>query len=456
MLTSVNPFDGAPVGSAWEEGRELAELAVEAATKAFALWRRSSRAERSALLRRVAEAVRDRKSALALLLVEEIGKPIAWAQGEVSRLELTFRLAADLCEESASQSLDLSFDPRGADYAGSFERFPVGPVLCIVPYNWPYNLSAHKIAPALAAGNTVILKPSPLAPCSTLGLARLIHECGCPPGVVNAICVSNEAAEGLVRDERVRIVSFTGSAAVGWRIKRLVPEKRVLLELGGDAFAIVWKDADVEWASDRIATSAYGYAGQVCISAQHVLVHEDAFTALRDRLVLRARDCPTGSPLQESTVCGPMINEAAADRLCEWIEEAERAGACALVGVERTGALVRPALLENVPFECRLGSEEAFGPVLTLSPLKTLEEAVARVNRSQYGIHCSVFARAPDVVEEAYRSLEVGGMIVNDYPTLRFDNMPYGGVKRSGFGREGVLFALEEMTETKALLVRRS
>lgn len=450
------PFDGRRIGTAAEGGWNEANTALDAAVDAFHTFRRSTRRERATLLDAVARLIRERSAELVELLTDEVGKPITWSRGEVDRLALTFDLAARLAPLYGQESLPLDFDPRGVDYRCSVERFPMGVVLGIVPWNWPFNLAAHKIAPAIATGNTVVLKPSQQSSLSTLALAKLIHEAGCPPGVLNCVNVSSSIAQRMVVDPRVAVVSFTGSPAVGWMLKELVPEKRVSLELGGDASAIVCADADLEFALPRLAAGGYGYAGQVCISVQHVRAESRCYESVRDRLAQWTRDCPTGDPRDESVVCGPLISTEAADRVMEWIGEAVDKGARVLAGGTRDGNVVAPTLIEGVPPDTRLGCEEVFGPVLTLQRFEEFGEALEQVNASDYGIQCGVFTRDPGRVERAFQTLEVGGVIVNDFPTLRFDNMPYGGVKRSGFGREGVRYAMDEMTEPKVKLEKLS
>jgi acyl-CoA reductase-like NAD-dependent aldehyde dehydrogenase len=385
----------------------------------------------------------------------EVGKPIKWARAEVVRLELTFRLAAGLLDDVERVELPLEFDPRGKDYRCLVRREAVGPVFAIVPYNWPFNLAAHKLAPALAAGCTVVLKPSSLAPLSTFALVDAIHDAGVPAGVLNAVLCKNDVAEGVVKDERIAFVSFTGSPRVGWHLKALAPEKHVTLELGGDASVLVFDDSDLDWAVERTALGKYGYAGQICIAVQHARVQAGVYDEFKSRMVAATERTPFGDPLDEETVCGPLIGPEAADKVMEWIQEAEDAGARVLSGGSRIGNVVVPTLIEGVPDRCRLAKEEVFGPVMTLSSFSVEEEAVSQVNASKFGIHCGVFTRNSDRIERLYRSLEVSGVIANDYPTLRFDNMPYGGVKRSGFGREGVQCAFEEMTTPKVLLARR-
>ncbi|MSP26333.1 MAG: aldehyde dehydrogenase family protein [Myxococcales bacterium] len=455
LVSVTAPFDGAPLGTSVEAGWPTMDRALDAATRAFQPFSRSPRPERQALLQRIATSVRVRAEELALLMAAEVGKPIGWARAEVTRLAVTFDLAAELLDAPAREELSLERDARGGDYRCFVERVAMGPLLAIVPYNWPYNLTAHKLAPALAAGNSVVLKPSPQAMLSTLTLAGLVHAAGAPAGVVNAVCCGPEVAERAACDPRIAMVSFTGSERVGWHIKGLVPNKPVVLELGGDASVLVFADAELAHAAERACLGGYGYAGQVCIAVQHVRAHEQIYEVLRDKLVLKTLATPWGDPLLPSTVCGPLISSAAAERVMAWIEEAKLGGAKVLAGGRREGNVVVPTLLEDVPDDCKLAQEEVFGPVLTLSRFPSMKAAFDAVNRSRFGIHCGVFTRDEAVIEAAFAELEVGGVVVNEFPTMRFDVMPYGGVKRSGVGREGLRYAHDEMTLPKVLLARR-
>lgn len=450
-----NPYDGSIVGTAAEGGWSELNACLDAATDAFNTWRSSSRPVRQELLRSIAALVKEREDELVEILTDEVGKPVTWSKGEVMRLALTFEFAAETLDYWGTEEIRLDRDPRGKDYVGRSERFPIGVIFGIVPYNWPYNLAAHKLAPAIASGNTIVLKTSPLAPLSTLTLARLIHEAGCPPGVVNAWSGAAELAQRAALDDRVKMLSFTGSAAVGWKLRDLLPRKRAVLELGGNATAIVCADADLDWATQRIVAGKFGYAGQICISIQHVLAERSIYEDIRRRLIEATRACPTGNPRDPQIVCGPLISCEAADRVMAWIEEGISGGGTLLAGGSREGNLVQPTLIESVPKSSRLAREEVFGPVLTLEPFDTFDQAIESVNGSQYGIHCGVFTRDDARADQAFRSLEVGGVVIGDYPTLRFDNLPYGGVKQSGIGREGVRYAMDEMTEPKTRVAKK-
>ena len=448
------PYDGKVVGTAAEGAWPEVRTAIEAADDAFKTWRHASRRERQALLRKIASLVRDRTDELVEILSKEVGKPVTASRGEVMRLALTFDDAADALANWGLEALPVDMDSRGEGYRCLVDRFPLGVIFCIVPYNWPFNLAAHKIAPALATGNTVVVKPSHLAPLSTYTLARIIHEAGCPPGVVNCLLCPPADAEKALHDSRVKALSFTGSPAVGWHLKHELSEKKVTLELGGNASAIVCEDADLNWALPRIVSGGFAYAGQICISIQHVLIHESRYEEAKKALIEQTKNCPSGDPMDKDVVVGPLISDSAANKVEEFLKEAVAKGAKILVGGERKANLIKPTLVEAVPENTKLFAEEVFGPVMTLRPFKNLDEAIAIVNRSQYGIHAGIFTHDLRAADKAFREIEVGGVIVNDFPTLRFDNMPYGGVKHSGFGREGVRYAMDDMTEPRAMLIR--
>lgn len=448
-----SPWDGSVVGVAAEGGYAELSGAIGAAEAAFLEWRHSPRHVRQTLLRKAASLIRERKEELSQLLCGEAGKPITLARGEVARLAVTFDLAADHLATWGLEARPADLDPRGKGMRILVERVPLGVIFGIVPYNWPLNLAAHKVAPALATGNTLVLKTSPLAPLCTLELGRILHEAGCPPGVVNVWNGETRDADRAVEDPRIAMLSFTGSEKVGWALKQRLWDRPVVLELGGDASAIVIEDADLERAAAKVAAGAYGYAGQICISVQHVLVQRGVYDAFREALAKATLNLPTGDPKDEKTICGPMISASAADRVRGLIDEAARGGASVVAGGGGEGTLVRPTLLESVPGTAQLATEEAFGPVATLEPFDTVGEAIAKVNGSRFGIQTGVFTRDLRTVERAFAELNVGGVVIDDVPTLRLDVMPYGGVRRSGYGREGIREAMDEMSTPKAMIV---
>lgn len=451
---AVSPWDGRRIGTFAEGGWAEMDAALDCATQAFETYRQTTMAERGALLMRISQTITEREEELAALLVDEVGKPITAARAEVRRTALTFGLAAELAARLEPEAMDLSYDPRGVSYRAEVRRRPVGPVLAIVPWNWPFNLAAHKLAPALLAGCPVVLKPSTAAALCTLSLARLIHECGCPAGVVNAIACPNAIAEKAVRDPRAKFLSFTGSEAVGWRLKELVPDRKVSLELGGDASAILCEDADLDHALPLVLNGAFAYAGQICISVQHLRVHESLRDAVVERLLPMIENLPCGDPALAATVVGPVIHTAAAEKIEHLLASAVAAGAKVLAGGKRTGNLIAPTLIANVPANHSLACDEVFGPILTITTFTNDAEAIALTNAGRFGLQAGVFTASKDRAERYIKNLEVGGIVINDVPTVRFDAMPYGGVKRSGFGREGVRYTYEEMTEPLAVVNR--
>lgn len=449
-----DPWTGDRVGSVgvatWEHCDEACAAAQESLLHPIPI------AERAAIALRVADAIREQKESLTDLLVREIGKPVAFARGEVERCERTFRLASEAGDTMHIHDSDLSYDPRGQNFKGTWQRFPVGVVLGFVPYNWPINLAAHKIAPAILAGCPVIMKLSPLAPLSTLALCQIVVESGAPKESISALHLSNELAQRLLLDSRVRMLSFTGSPAVGWMLKEMVPKKRVILELGGNAPAIVHEDADVEWAAKQIAVSGYGYAGQVCISAQNVFVHESVYERVRERLREETEQCPTGDPKDGGVVCGPLIDDKATAKVRGAIDAAVSTGGeiIAQAKVEGHARLIPPTLIEPGSSDDDIVREEVFGPVLTLQRYSDIGSLANWLNGGKYRLQASIFTQGPAVAQGAFESLDYGGVILNDAPTIRFDSMPYGGEGESGFGREGVKFAIEEMTAPRSYVRR--
>ncbi|MES1227668.1 MAG: aldehyde dehydrogenase family protein [Armatimonadota bacterium] len=449
-----SPYHGKLVGTVAEGGWPEMDAALDAANMAFKTWRHSAARQRQDLLRLISKGVRERFEELVDLLIEEVGKPRIFAEGEVNRLALTFDLAADYCTAPQGHTLPVDYDPRGDGYRAEVRRVPIGVVFCVVPYNWPLNLAAHKIAPALACGCTLVVKAPVIGALTTLTLAQIIKEAGCPDGVLNVLHCANDIAQKAIEDNRTTMLSFTGSGKVGWMLKGLVPTKPVTLELGGDAFAVVFPDADLDYVVSKIVPGGYGYAGQVCISVQHVLCHAQVYDAFRAKLIAATDACPTGDPALKETVCGPLINDDHAEKVMAMVASAEEAGASVIAGGNRVGRVVHPTLVENVPYSTPLGHEEVFGPVMTLTSFDSTKEAIGRVNQSVFGIQCGVFTYDIRIAEQFAREAETGSVIIGDSPSLRFDSMPYGGDKQSGTGREGIASAVQSMTVEKTVVTR--
>jgi glyceraldehyde-3-phosphate dehydrogenase (NADP+) len=391
---------------------------------------------------------------LAEEICDQAGKPIALAQAEVERALATFRLAADEARRITGDVLPLDLAPASRGRWGMTRRFPRGVVTGIVPFNFPLNLAAHKLAPALAAGCSIILKPPPQAPGPTVRLGEIAAEAGLPAGAVNVILPSVENAAPLVDDPRVAVLSFTGSADVGWKLKARAPRKQVILELGGNAAVIIDETADLDHAAARCAVAGFAYAGQVCIKAQRLFVHRAVYPAFREKfLEAVARIVKVGEPRDPKVLCGPVIDDAAADRIEAWVEDALSDGARRLLPQERRERLISPIVLEEVPRESRVSCDEVFGPVVILAPVDDFAEGIARVNDSPYGLQAGVFTNDMRHALRAFESIEAGGVIVNEASTFRVDAMPYGGTKASGFGREGLHYAIKEMTELRLLVL---
>jgi glyceraldehyde-3-phosphate dehydrogenase (NADP+) len=409
---------------------------------------------RAEILRAIAADVRALRSRYADTIVGEAGKPRQYAEAEVARGLTTLALAAEEATRIGGEVLPVDIEPRGEGAFCAVRRFPVGPVTAITPFNFPLNLVLHKVAPAIAAGNPVILKPSPRTPMTADLLARSVESTGWPRKAFSLLHADPELARPLWTDERIRCVSFTGSDSVGWKIKQEASRKKVILELGGNAAAVVCADADIGQASQKLAVAAFAYAGQVCIKAQRLFVAREIWRPFLDAFLAAARAIEPGDPSDPRTVLGPMIDEPSARRVEEWVEEAKRGGAKLLLEVRRDGARLWPVVAAETPAGSKIRDREVFGPVATVEPFDVLEDALALVNDSPYGLQASVFTRDVARILAAFETLEVGAVIVNDAPSLRIDNFPYGGVKASGFGREGVRYAIEEMTEPRVLFIR--
>jgi acyl-CoA reductase-like NAD-dependent aldehyde dehydrogenase len=447
------PYDGSVIASVFQGRREHAEAAIGAAVKAFGTTRRLPAFERQRVLRRVSENITERKQEFARTMAQEAGKPIKAARTEVERAIFTFNVAAEESTRIYGEYLPLDWQEFTAGRWGIVRRFPLGPIAGITPFNFPLNLVAHKVAPAIAAGCPLVLKPAPQTPLTALLLAEAVQQAGWPDGGLNVLPLSNDDAGLLVTDERIKLISFTGSAAVGWQIKKNCGKKKVVLELGGNAGVIVHSDADLAYAADRCVAGGFAYAGQTCISVQRILVERSAFAKFTDLLLEGVKKLKTGDPLDDSTDLGPLIRESDAVRASDWIQEAVRGGARLLCGGQRRGPMLEPTVLTGTRPEMKVNCQEIFAPVVTVEAYDDFNQALKQINNSPYGLQAGLFTRDAKLIFNAYEELEVGGLIAGDVPAFRIDHMPYGGVKDSGLGREGLRYAIEEMTEPKLLVM---
>ncbi|HXX66162.1 MAG TPA: aldehyde dehydrogenase family protein [Polyangiaceae bacterium] len=454
--TVREPWSGAELGRVVLATAAEVEEAAAASVRAFERLRTSTSFERKTMLLGVAQEVQSLAESFAELIAREAGKPIALARAEVARAVSTFELASEEAGRIGGEVMPLDITAASRGYTGFWVRVPAGPVLGISPFNFPLNLVAHKVAPALACGTSIVLKPPPQAPLTSLLLAECIRRSGVPGDAVQVVPCEVAMAEKLVTDDRFATLSFTGSAAVGWRLKSISGKKRVLLELGGNAAVIVHDDTPLEWAADRIVAGAFGYAGQVCIKVQRLYVHRSIADRFLAKIVERAREVEPSSPLDPTALCGPMIDEANAVRVEQWVAQAAVEGARVACGGRRDGNRYWPTVLEidGSGRGLKVVDEEVFGPVLTVHVYDTWDEALTLADSTRYGLQAGIFTDSRARIAQAFARLHVGGLVVNDAPTFRVDSMPYGGTRDSGLGREGVRFAIMEMTEPKLLVVR--
>nr|WP_202451115.1 aldehyde dehydrogenase family protein [Streptomyces sp. SID4948] len=455
----TSPWDGSLVARVGVPGQEQVEEAVAAADAARLEFAATPAHVRAAALDQVAKRLAERAEEAARLITAENGKPITWARGEVGRAVSVFRWAAEEARRfNSGQAQRLDTDPGGTGRLALTRRFGRGPVLGIAPFNFPLNLVAHKLAPALAVGSPIIVKPAPATPLSALLLGEILAETsGLPAGAWSVLPVPNDRMAALVQDPRLPVISFTGSDTVGHAIRDSVPRKHVTLELGGNAAAVVLADwsseQDLEWAAGRIATFANYQAGQSCISVQRVIADASVYDALAEKVVAEVRAQVTGDPSDDATDVGPLVNEAAAERVASWVDDAVAKGAKLLTGGARDGASYAPTVLADLPGDAILAGAEAFGPVLSLHRVNGADEAFAAVNDSRFGLQTGVFTHDIQLAFRAHRELEVGGVIIGDAPSYRADQMPYGGVKDSGTGREGVKYAMDDYTYERVLVL---
>ncbi|OYP30010.1 aldehyde dehydrogenase family protein [Rhodopirellula sp. MGV] len=430
------------------------DQAIDAAVQATDAMRKLPPYKRQEILSHCVSRFQERAEELAQSLCVEVGKPIKDSRGEVSRLIDTFRIAAEESVRIEGEVLNLEISARAKGYRGMDRRVPIGPCSLISPFNFPLNLAAHKIAPAIAAGCPFVLKPASRTPIGALLIGEVLAETELPDGAFSILPCHRDAAEALTTDDRFKLLSFTGSPEVGWALKAKAGKKKVLLELGGNAACVVDEDADLDDAVERMVVGAFYQSGQSCIGVQRVLVHDAVYESFRDKFVTATKRLKMGDPKNDDTFIGPVISADEGERLKQWIDEAIAAGATLLCGGGRDGAMVEATLLENVPSELPICAEEAFGPVAVLSRFESFDEAIQEINNSRFGLQAGVFTRDLYKAMKAWDELVVGGVVIGDIPSWRVDHMPYGGVKDSGLGREGIRYSIEEMTERRLLVIR--
>jgi acyl-CoA reductase-like NAD-dependent aldehyde dehydrogenase len=435
---------------------DVIEEAIAGAVRAAEPMARLASFEKQQVLEHCVKRFRERYDELAYSLCVEAGKPIKDAEGEVDRLIDTFKIAAEESTRNYGEVQPLDISPRAKGYMGMWKRVPIGPCSFISPFNFPLNLAAHKIAPAIAVGCPFVMKPASKTPLGAIIMGEVLAECDIlPEGAFSILPASRDGADLFTEDERLKLLSFTGSPGVGWALKAKAGKKPVILELGGNAAVIVDKDADLDHALERIIFGAFYQSGQSCIGVQRIIIHEDVYDEFKAMLVKRAGSLVAGDPKDRDTFIGPMISTKEAERLKGWIDDAVGSGATLLCGGGLDGAMLEATLLEGVPKDADANTEEAFGPLANLSKFNDFDEALNQVNDSKFGLQAGIFTRDIQQVLDAWDVLDVGGVVINDVSSYRVDNMPYGGVKDSGLGREGIRFAMEDMSEIRNLVIRR-
>jgi acyl-CoA reductase-like NAD-dependent aldehyde dehydrogenase len=456
VLDVINPFDGSTVARTWLAGPAEVERATEAAVAAAPAMRALATYERAAILAAASVDIRKRRDEIARAIALEAGKPIKDAATEADRATMTFQVAAEEARRLEGDVIPMDLAPHGKGRLAIARRFPIGPIAAISPFNFPFNLAAHKVAPAIAAGNPVVLKPASKTPMSALLLGEIVQSAGLPPGAISVLPMDRETGDRLVTDDRYKLLTFTGSSAVGWKMKARAGKKRVILELGGNAGVIVDEGADLDFAAARVTAGGFAFAGQSCIAVQRVVVHDRVFDEFASKLVANVERLKLGDPIDQSTDLGPLIEENEAVRIDAWVKEAMAAGARALTGGRRCGrAMYMPTVLVDVPLDAKVCAQEVFAPLVALARFTDFQRALDLVNASSYGLQAGIFTPSLEHTLAAFDALEVGGVMVNEVPTWRIDHMPYGGVKDSGLGREGPRYTIEEMTELKLLVINR-
>lgn len=451
VMDVINPYDNRSIAKVCRALPEHAERALQAAAKARPVMASLPSYQKEEILRKVAETILVKREELARTITMENGKPIQESRTEVDRAALTFRIASEEASRIGGEFISLDRNKLSEGRWGITRRFPCGPVFGITPFNFPLNLVVHKIAPAIAAGNPILLKPASKTPITALMLGEIILDSGIPQGCLSVLPCGTKVAEKIITDERIKVLSFTGGVSVGWQLKKVANEKKVLLELGGNAGVVIDKESDLEYAIARCVTGSFSYAGQVCISVQRIYAHRDIFDDFVEEFTQRVKGLKMGDPLNDTNHLGPMIDEENLARVEAWVNEATAAGAKVITGGKRKKNFYEPTILLDTSPKMKVGCMEVFAPVVTITKIDDFRDGLDAVNESVYGLQAGVFTNNLRNAFFAFEVLEVGGVIINDVPAYRVDHMPYGGVKMSGFGREGLKYAIEEMTEIRLM-----
>lgn len=453
QLEVTNPYDGSMVAAVREADEQDVRAAIEHAAAAAPTMAKLTAQRRAAILSKTAAILESDASRIARTMAQESGKPMKFARGEVSRAVETFTFAADAARSMHGETIPMDAALGGVGKIGYYVRVPVGVIAAITPFNFPLNLVAHKVAPAIAAGNTIVLKPNPATPLTALNLAEILREAGLPDGAFEVVVGGADVGNWLVTDPRVNMITFTGSVPVAREISKVAGLRRTTFELGGNAATVIDETADLDKAVKATVTGGFAYSGQVCISVQRVYVHASRYAEFRAKYVEATNKLTLGNPLEDSTDIGPLLNDGAAARVEAWVNEAAAGGASVIAGGKRDGRMFQPTVIENATREMKVVCEEVFGPVVVLAPFEDFDAALDAVNDSPFGLQAGVYTRDLTRALRATQKLDVGGVIINDVPTFRIDNMPYGGVKESGIGREGPRFAIEDMTNLKMVVM---
>ncbi|MDY6801953.1 MAG: aldehyde dehydrogenase family protein [Bacteroidota bacterium] len=451
-LKVCNPFDHSIVAETYLAGKDELEKAIEKAQSVKSMMRDLPSHKKYTILMQIANQLEEKSSELALILAHEAGKPFKYALGEINRAIQVFTVAAEESKRLPKEYISIDWTAAGEKKEGLVKYFPVGLIAGIAPFNFPLNLAAHKIAPAIASGNVIIIKPARSTPLSVLELAKIIDQTGLPKGAFSVLPMDREAGNRLVTDERINMLSFTGSPSVGWKMKANAGKKKIALELGGNAGVIVSEQANLDLAVKKCLVGAFAYSGQVCIHVQRIMVHEKVFDTFVDKFISETQMLTFGAPDNETTDISVMIDEDNARRVEDWVKEAVNDGAEILYGGKRNGSFFEPTIITNTNQEMKVCALEIFGPVVTIEKFSDFSQAVDMINDSEYGLQAGVFTNSIIEMNRSFNELEVGGVIINDVPTFRVDHMPYGGIKNSGFGREGVKYTIQEMMEPRLLV----